>query len=416
MTLIESTAPHPPDAGTAGPDSRPRSLYLHVPFCVRRCSYCDFAVQATREAPTDDWLDAVETEMRLLSVEQGWDAPLRLDTVYVGGGTPSMLRPDAMAELRRRLEPYAIWDDASEWTCEANPESFTPEIARAWRDAGVNRLSLGAQTFHEPALRWMGRMHGVDGPRWAMDAARGAGFDNVSVDLIFGLPERLGRDWGADLFRALQLEPEHVSLYGLTAEAAAPLGRWVGEGREVLADEDRYADEYLLAHNTLVSAGFEHYEVSNFGLPGRRSRHNFVYWTGAPYAALGPGAHGFHPPIRRWNVRSWELYRRMLLEEDRLPIEGSEEVDAETAGLERAWLLLRTDRGWPMRDASPAERRLADVWASQGWAREMDGALRLTADGWLLLDRLAVEMAEAAGERGSSASFPVSPGRVALHG
>jgi oxygen-independent coproporphyrinogen-3 oxidase len=308
-----------------------------------------------------------------------------------------------------------VWDESAEWTCEANPESFTPEIASAWRDAGVNRLSLGAQTFHEPALRWMGRMHGVDGPRRAMDAARAAGFGNVSVDLIFGLPSRLGRDWAADLFHALALEPEHVSLYGLTAEAAAPLGRWVGEGREVLADEDRYADEYLLAHHTLTGAGFEHYEVSNFGLPGRRSRHNFVYWTGAPYAALGPGAHGFHPPLRRWNVRGWDVYRRMLLDEGRLPADGEEEVDAETAGLERAWLLLRTDQGWPMDGAGDAERRLAGMWLGQGWARESAGSLKLTAEGWLLLDRLAVEMAAAA-ERRPSTRSPLIASPAALHG
>jgi oxygen-independent coproporphyrinogen-3 oxidase len=416
MRHPDATAAHPrADAITAGPADRPRSLYVHVPFCVRRCSYCDFAVQATQQAPTDDWLAAITAEMRLLAGERGWGSPLRLDTVYLGGGTPSMLRPDAMAELRRRLEPYAVWDDAAEWTCEANPESFTAEIARAWRDAGVNRLSLGAQTFHEPALRWMGRLHGVDGPRRAMDAARGAGFGNVSVDLIFGIPDRLGRDWNADLFHALALEPEHVSLYGLTAEAAAPLGRWVGEGREVLADEDRYADEYLLAHHTLTAVGFEHYEVSNFGLPGRRSRHNFVYWTGAPYAALGPGAHGFHPPLRRWNVRSWDAYRHMLLDEGRLPVDGEEEVDEEAAGLERAWLLLRTDQGWPMHGAGDAERRLAETWTRQGWARETGGVVRLTAEGWLLLDRLAVEMAAAAEQR-QSPSSPVVTGPAVLHG
>lgn len=379
---------------------RPRALYVHVPFCVRRCSYCDFAVQATREAPTGDWLDAVTAEMRLLSEERGWTTPLALETIYLGGGTPSMLAPHAMAELRERLAPYAVWGDDAEWTCEANPESFAPETARAWRAAGVNRISLGAQTFHEPALRWMGRLHGAEGPARAMAVAREAGFGNVSVDLIFGLPGRLGRDWGEDLFRALLLEPEHVSLYGLTAEAAAPLGRWVQAGRETLADDDRYADEYLLAHRTLTSAGFEHYEVSNFGRPGLRSRHNFVYWTGAPYAALGPGAHAFYPPLRRWNTRSWDAYRDALLA-GRAPTEGEETVDEETAALERVWLLLRTDQGYPLGGAAEAERRLADLWTGQGWARVDDGLLRLTAEGWLLLDRLAVEMASAREERGA---------------
>lgn len=374
----------------------PRALYVHVPFCARRCSYCDFAVQATRAAPTGEWLDAVATEMRLLAAERGWTEPLRLDTLYVGGGTPSLLGTGAMAALAERLSPHATWDPQTvEWTCEANPESFTPDLAADWRAAGVNRISLGAQTFHPEALRWMGRLHGVDGPARAMLAARTAGFDNVSVDLIFGLPGRLGRDWGADLERALELEPEHVSLYGLTAEAGAPLGRWVREGRETLADEDRYADEYLLAHERLAAAGFRHYEVSSFGLPGRRSRHNSVYWTGAPYAALGPGAHAFYAPLRRWNVRGWDAYRDAL-RAGRLPVDDEERVEAGEAALERPWLLLRTDGGYPLRGASEAERGLAAEWERRGWARTSDGTLRLTAEGWLLLDRLAVELAAAA--------------------
>jgi oxygen-independent coproporphyrinogen-3 oxidase len=379
---------------SSGP-SAPRALYVHVPFCVRRCSYCDFAVQATREAPTAEWLDAVVGEMRLLADERGWTEPLALDTVYIGGGTPSLLALGAMAELRERLAPFATWSDAAEWTCEANPESFTAATAADWRASGVNRISLGAQTFHEPALRWMGRMHGVDGPRRAMDAAREAGFGNVSVDLIFGLPQRLGRDWGADLHHALTLEPEHVSLYGLTAEAAAPLGRWVLEGRETLADDDRYADEYLLAHRHLTAAGFRHYEVSNFGLPGRESRHNGIYWTGAPYAALGPGAHAFYPPLRRWNVRSWDSYRDSIAA-GRLPVDDEETVDDETRALEGAWLGLRTDTGYPLADACEAELRLAEAWRVRGLAHADDAVLRLTAEGWLLLDRLAVELAEAA--------------------
>ncbi len=380
---------------TAAADDRPRSLYVHVPFCTRRCSYCDFAVQATREAPTAEWLDAVAGEMRMLAEERGWASPLRLDTVYLGGGTPSLLGPDAMAVLRGRLRPWAEWDDEAEWTCEANPESFTPDVARGWRAAGVNRISLGAQTFHEPTLRWMGRLHGPDGPARAFGAARDAGIGNVSVDLIFGVPARLGREWDADLVQALLLEPQHVSLYGLTAEKAAPLGRWVDEGRESLADEDRYADEYLLAHTTLTGAGFEHYEVSNFGLPGLRSRHNSTYWTGAPYAALGPGAHAFYPPLRRWNVRSWDDYRGHVAA-GRLPTDEEETVDDDTGGLERAWLLLRTDQGWPLDPAGGAVRRLAGDWTARGLARSSDGRLRLTAEGWLLLDTLAVEMATAA--------------------
>jgi oxygen-independent coproporphyrinogen III oxidase len=246
-------------------------------------------VQATAQAPVTPWLRAVAGELQLLAQHQGWAAPLSLDTLYVGGGTPSTLGVGAMQAMRAAFDPHARWiDDAAEWTAEANPESFTPALAVDWRQAGINRISLGVQTFHEPALRWMGRLHGADGPGRAMAAARAAGFGNVSIDLIFGLPERLGRDWADDLDRALSLEPDHISLYGLTAELATPLGRWVREGRETLADQDRYAEEYLLANARLSAAGFEHYEVSNFARPGLRSRHNFAYWTGAPMPLSDP--------------------------------------------------------------------------------------------------------------------------------
>lgn len=379
------------------PDERPRALYVHVPFCQRRCFYCDFAVTPTRRAPTDAWLDAVVGEMRLLAAERGWSRPLALDTVYVGGGTPSLLAPGALAALRERLAPFAAWTEAAEWTVEANPESFTPAVAADWAAAGVDRLSLGVQTFHGPALRWMGRLHGPDGSARAMAAARDAGFRNVSVDLIFALPERLGRSWEADLHGALLLEPEHVSLYGLTAEAGAPLGRRVREGTEAMPPEERYADEYLTAHRWLVAAGLEHYEVSNFARPGRRSRHNPVYWTGAPYAALGPGAHAFLPPERRWNVRDWAAYREAVAA-GRLPVEDRETVEAGAAALEAAWLGLRTDGGLPLAGAGEAVRALVRDWAARGWATvDAAGTLRLTAEGWLLLDGLAVALADAAG-------------------
>ncbi len=390
---------------------KPRSLYIHVPFCTRRCSYCDFAVQATSSAPVDSWIDAIAGELELLARERGWDR-LELDTVYIGGGTPSLLGGSAMAKLRDRLAPRASWSDAAEWTCEANPESFTTDLASGWRAAGVNRISLGVQTFHEPSLRWMGRLHGPEGPPRAIAAARAAGFENLSVDLIFGLPARLERDWGRDLEMATALEPEHISLYGLTAEPGAPLGRWVGEGREVLADEDMYADQYLLAHQELTRAGFEHYEVSNFALPKLRSRHNSAYWTGAPYAALGPGAHAYSPPMRCWNLRGWDAYRKAI-ESGKLPTEGQEQVSDADAALESIWLTLRTDRGYPLENATGARAEILEEWVRRGWAERTDTAVRLTAEGWLRLDRLALDLAGALAHdvdgRSSSGHIPADP-------
>lgn len=373
----------------------PRALYIHVPFCARRCAYCDFAVHATRTPPVFAWLEAIAAEIRLVAQEQQWVLPVELDTIYVGGGTPSLLGVGAMAELAARLAEVFTWDARHvEWTCEANPESFTPALARDWFAAGVNRISLGAQTFNPAALRWMGRLHGPSGPERAMAAARAAGFDNVSIDLIFALPERLGRDWADDLTRALLLEPEHVSLYGLTAEAGAPLGRWVREQREHLPDEDGYADEYLLAHRLLGDAGFEHYEVSNFARPGRRSLHNATYWTGAPYAALGPGAHAFYPPARRWNVRDWRDYQTAL-GANRLPVDDQELIGPAEHRVERTWLGLRTDMGLGTPSLSHGQRSLASRWREAGLAHPCETVLRLTARGWLLLDTLAVALGDA---------------------
>jgi oxygen-independent coproporphyrinogen-3 oxidase len=373
----------------------PTSLYIHVPFCLRRCSYCDFAVEPTRRPPIAVWLDSVEAELAGLAHEQGWDQPLRLETLYIGGGTPSLMGAGAMAELRTRIERHATLATGLEWTAEANPETLSSELARDWAQAGVNRISIGVQTFHEPALKWMGRLHGADGPARAMDAAREAGFDNLSVDLIFALPDRLGRDWSRDIDLALDLEPQHVSLYGLSAEAATPLGRWVREGREQMVEDDVYASQYRLAAERLPAAGFVHYEVSNFGLPGRESRHNSVYWTGAPYIGLGPGAHSFLPPVRRWNERSWEAYRARVAEGG-LAVVESEALDAAAERLEAIWLGMRTTEGYRPARWDAGMVRLAADWEKEGWATSSNETLRLTTEGWLLLDKLAVELDKAA--------------------
>ena len=340
------------------------------------------------------WLTAIEQELTATLRAHAWQR-LSLRTIYVGGGTPSLLGLGAMDAFAQMLAAYADFDGDVEWTAEANPESLTPELARDWAAAGVNRVSLGAQTFHEPALRWMGRMHGPDGPERAIGAARDAGLDNVSVDLIFGLPVRLGRDWASDLERAVSLEPAHVSLYGLTAETNTPLGGWVGSGREQLADEDAYATEYLLAAERLPPAGFDHYEVSNFGRPGCTSRHNRAYWTGDAYLGLGPGAHSFAAGERWWNERDWMRYRERVAESG-LARAGDERVEAEASALERVWLGLRTSDGIDVALATPRQLALLAVWEREGWAARSQDRVRLTPQGWLLLDRLTVELDAAA--------------------
>ncbi len=354
------------------------SVYVHAPFCVRRCFYCDFAVQVRRTGDTEGWLEALGGELAVVDAEGLLVPEASLDTLYVGGGTPSLLGPSAMSGLAEVIGTDRLRGPELEWTSEANPESLTPEVARGWRAAGVNRLSLGVQTFHEPALRWMGRMHGPEGALAAVHAARSAGIDNLSVDLIFGLPGHLGRDWKEDLERALALDVPHVSLYGLTVEAGTPLGRAVREGREPAVDEERYREEYLLAAETLAGAGYEHYEVSNFGRPGAASRHNRAYWSGAAYLGLGNGAHSYAPPVRRWNLRGWEEYAQRA-RTGSSPEEGREALDAAALRLERIWLGLRMAEGLALADLGTAAAELAETWTRSGWASLEGGTVRLTA-------------------------------------
>ncbi|MBW3534302.1 MAG: coproporphyrinogen III oxidase family protein [Gemmatimonadetes bacterium] len=329
--------------------------------------------------------------MRVVEAEGTFALAERLATLYVGGGTPSLLGPAAMEGLAAVLGAHRLAGPELEWTAEANPESLTAELAAAWRRAGVNRLSLGVQSFDHDVLRWMGRLHGPEGGARAVATARGAGITELSVDLIFGLPDEVTRDWDADLDRALALEAPHLSLYGLTIEPGTALGRAAAEGRTQPVDEGRYRDEFLRAAERLASAGYQHYEVSNFALPGHASRHNAVYWGGEPYLGLGNAAHSYRHPLRRWNLRDWEVYRREAAA-GRSPRAEEEILDPDQLRMERVWLGLRTREGLALETLTEGARRRARGWEASGLARVEGGRLRLTAEGWLLLDRLAVDL------------------------
>jgi len=300
--------------------------------------------------------------------------------VFLGGGTPTFT---ALPELVRLLEALP---PAAEVTVEANPEDVAADAVHAWRDAGVNRVSLGSQSFDDAVLRWMHRTHDASAIGRAVDTLRAGGIENVSLDLIFALPAALHRDFEHDVERALALEPDHISLYGLTVEPATPLGRWVAVGKEIEQPEEGYEREYLAAHHLLTRAGFEHYEVSNYARPGRRAVHNSAYWEAVPYAGLGPSAHEFSGSERRWNARAYADWRR-LIDEGSDPCEGSELLTAENRIAEQVYLGLRSDRGLAI---TAAEHSLAKPWIDAGWATlSRDGILTCTAHGWLRLDALA---------------------------
>lgn len=363
-------------------------LYVHVPFCARRCSYCDFAIAVRKQVPSDQFAAAIIAEWRMRLSDPWWERSPAVETVYFGGGTPSHVAPSALGRVLEAIAAERTIEPAAEITIEANPDNITDAHAQAWRAIGINRVSLGVQSFEAAVLGWMHRTHTAAQVPRAVEILRRAGYANISLDLIYGLPAALERDWDADLDQALALEPEHLSLYALTIESGTPLGKWTTRGSVLPLTDDRVASEYIAAHQRLVAAGYEHYEVSNAARPGFRAVHNAGYWRRVPFLGLGPSAHSGAGNQRRWNLREYEAWREAI-GAGRDPIDGGESLDKDQAMMERRYLGLRTDRGVETGLISAESRQL---WQKEGWATEDDGRVRLTTEGWLRLDALVASL------------------------
>jgi len=373
---------------SVSPPTSYRHVYVHVPFCARRCSYCDFAIAVRRVTPVAAFIEALQAELtRRL---EGTAHPTALDSLYFGGGTPSRLGgrgiADAMQAMRRH---FSLATDA-EITIEANPEDVVAEDVAAWVEAGVNRVSLGVQSFDPSVLTWMHRTHDVEAVHRAARALGEAGITNWSLDLIYALPPEVPRDWERDLRLAIELRPPHVSAYGLTVETGTPLARWRDRGNVHDVDEAIYEGEFLTAHDRLAGAGYRHYEVSNWGLPGCEARHNSSYWRGVPYLGVGPGAHGFDGRVRRWNEREYHRWReRVLRGED--PIEGAEDLSGEQHALEATYIGLRT---WQGITVESRDLVLVERWVGEGWGTLEGDRLVLSPRGWLRLDALVAALTD----------------------
>jgi oxygen-independent coproporphyrinogen-3 oxidase len=357
-----------------------------VPFCARRCSYCDFAIAVRREIPVAQFVNAITAEV---AVRRIGPATGPVGSLYLGGGTPSKLGV-GVGEITKLISTTAgvSATELGEVTVEANPEDITPFVVRAWLKAGVNRVSLGVQSFDNSVLAWMHRTHDAAQVMAAVEVLDGEGVTNLSIDLIFSVPESLGRDWARDLDLALSLESGHLSVYGLTVEQHTPLGRWTARGLTAESPEERYEAEFLEANRLLVGAGYLHYEVSNYAKPGLEAVHNSSYWTGVPYLGLGPSAHGYDGRRRRWNVREYARWTE-LVTAGIDPIEGDELLGPAQVAAERVYLGLRTSAGLTVTED---EFRRAARWLSEGWAERRDNRLVLTPVGWLRLDALAVAL------------------------
>ena len=279
-------------------------IYIHVPFCRRACHYCDFHFTTNLKNATP----LVDSILKEVEIQKGYLNAEPISTIYFGGGTPSLLPTSDIEQILNKIGTFHSVDGDAEITLEANPEDLSVEKLTELKSIGVNRLSLGTQSFIDSELKWMNRMHTANQATTAIQNAQNLGFNNISIDLIFGLPDQTKEDWQFNLDAALKLNVQHISSYGLTIEKKTVLGNRVSKGLEKQPDDALATEFFNMNMNVLSSNGFEHYEISNFAKEGFISRHNSSYWRGIPYLGLGPSAHSFNGNSRQWNVRSNAAY------------------------------------------------------------------------------------------------------------
>ena len=353
-------------------------IYIHIPFCKSRCAYCDF--YSTTELPLRTrYVDALIHEYELRKHELS--EPVR--TIYIGGGTPSQLRTDDLARLLQTL-PTA---EVEELTLEANPQDVTPEKLQGWLDAGVNRLSIGIQSFHNRTLRRLGRRHDAPAARRAVEMAKEYGFKNISIDLIYATPEQTLEEWKEDILDALALDVPHISTYCLMYEEGTPLYDLLKQGRVQELDEDMVNTMYGMLCEALRAAEYKHYEVSNFALPGFESRHNSNYWNDTPYLGLGAGAHSYDGNVRRANNPDLLAYLSASMNDE---VPHIDEILTESDRYnEQIMLGLRTSNG-----VAITEQRLKDAqrYIEQGLLVKDNGRLRATQKGLNILNRIIEDL------------------------
>jgi putative oxygen-independent coproporphyrinogen III oxidase len=359
-------------------------LYVHVPFCKTKCPYCDF-YSVTDLSAVESWLEAIEKEVKLY---EGCFGPF--DSLYIGGGTPSVLEERQVGRLMEAAISHFSFLEGAEITVEVNPDDVSIEKMIALRRLGVNRISIGVQSFNERRLRFLKRRHSAKQAEEAIGLAKASGFSNVGIDLMYGFPGQTRRTWVETLERAVSLDPAHLSCYQFTLEERTPYGRLMAEGRLKAISEEKGRALFLLTSRFLKERGFIHYEISNFAKDGNHySRHNRKYWQHIPYLGLGPAAHSFRERTRSWNCRSVEEYCR-LLGQGRRPVEGEEDLTPDQLRLEHLYLGFRTENGVSVEDvcADDAARQTLLRLTRSGFLKVVEGRVRPTLKGYLIADRL----------------------------
>ena len=368
-------------------------IYIHIPFCKKACHYCNFHFSTAK--------DKIPEMVQAICKEAGLNKTYiaeKVETIYFGGGTPSLLSTEAIQSIIETLRMLFDVDVSVEITLEANPDDITIPDLQAWKEAGINRLSIGIQSFFEEDLRWMNRAHNAIQAHAAVALAQEQGFHNITIDLIYGTPYLTDELWKKNIETALALRVPHLSCYALTVEPKTALAKMIATHQSADVDADKQARHFSLLTEKLSAAGFEHYEISNFALPGFRSRHNSSYWQGKTYLGLGPSAHSFNGKSRQWNIANNSLYLASI-EKGVIPFE--EELLTDTQRLnEYIMTSLRTMEGTSLTKIAVDFNELkasllaeaAQKHIDRGHIVKANDILRLTAEGKFLADGIAADL------------------------
>ena len=356
-------------------------IYVHIPFCKSRCKYCDFFSTTHLEKQTQ-YTEAVLSEWS----DRRKELMGGIQTIYIGGGTPSTMSLELLQRIVAAIRCEAK-GEILEVTMEANPGDITLEKAQAWREIGINRLSIGIQSFQDHLLQLIGRRHNAAEAIQAVKDAQAAGFDNISIDLMYALPDQTMAMWQEDISQALALGVQHISSYGLIYEEGTVLTTLLEHGIIEAVDEEVEMQMYDYLVEQLTAHGYKHYEVSNFALPGRESQHNSSYWNDTPYLGLGAGAHSYNKTQRQWNISELDSYIEQALAHNLQP--EIETLTDEQRHTEHVMLVLRTSHGV---DKTLVNQEAAKRYIQQGLLAEQDGYIMATTQGFHVLNRIIEEV------------------------
>lgn len=364
-------------------------IYIHIPFCRKKCHYCNFHF-TTSLYYKDDLVKALVKE---ISLQKDYLHNERVETIYFGGGTPSLLNKEEVVlilnQVRRCFEVTAN----PEVTLETNPDDITEEKLTAWKEAGINRLSIGIQSFFEEDLQWMNRVHNAQQAKESLRLAK-KHFDNITIDLIYGTPGLTNEKWKQNVETAIELKMPHLSCYALTVEPKTPLDKLIRQKKKEEVNPDKQSEQFLLLMEWMEKAGYEHYEISNFALPGWRSRHNSAYWSGKHYLGIGPSAHSFNGTTRQWNIANNNIYIESV-RSGKVPFE-KEELTATQQLNEYIMTALRTTEGIDLKklgkDEADSILQKSKRYLEASLIKQENHHLILTREGKLLADGIAAAL------------------------